>query len=211
MKVILSGFNVDTNRLSKYKRRAAEIEKSMRDQKIENEDLISFLKEFSDSKDLTPETFSAAYARISRDPRPVNELREDAASEVEKTRRSNETIIFKMGHSSVAEHAVMNLDIIDISRFATEELQKTRLASYTEKSQRYISLTDDYTIPEEIKEAGLSEDFSKIVSSLFGEYHKLYDKLLPFMLEKHKDLASDKGGRVVVEGLAKEDAAGPSR
>ena len=61
-------------------------------------------------------------------------------------------------------------------------------------------------IANEIKEAGLSEDFSKIVSSLFGEYHKLYDKLLPFMLEKHKDLASDKGGRVVVEGLAKEDA-----
>jgi len=105
MKVILSGYNVDTDRLSEYRRRAAEIEKSVRDQKIDGEDLASFLREFSDSKDLTPETFPAAYARISRDPRPVNELRRDAVSEVEKSRRSNETIIFTMGHSSVAEHS----------------------------------------------------------------------------------------------------------
>ncbi len=42
----------------------------------------------------TPETLSAAYARISRDPRPVTDLRGVAREEVDAARRSNETIIF---------------------------------------------------------------------------------------------------------------------
>ena len=64
-------------------------------------------------QDLTPETVAAAYARISRNPRPVNELRTLARGEVEKARASNRNIVFEMGHSSIAEHAVFNLDVLD--------------------------------------------------------------------------------------------------
>ncbi len=81
---------------------------------------------------------AAAYARISRNPRPVNELRRIARSEVEKARASNRNIVFEMGHSSIAEHAVFNLDILGVSRLLVEEIEKFRLASYTEKSQRYV-------------------------------------------------------------------------
>ena len=66
----------------------------------------------------TPETVSAAYARISRDERPVTELRRIARGEVEKARQSNQRIVFQMGHHSVAEHAVFNFDVLGVSRLA---------------------------------------------------------------------------------------------
>jgi len=49
-----------------------------------------------------------------------------------------------MGHHSVAEHAVFNLDILGVSRYVMEELEKFRLCAYTEKSQRYITLKKDH-------------------------------------------------------------------
>ena len=110
MKVYLAGFNVDATILREFEEKLGKRE------------------------DLTPEVLSAAYARISRDPRPINEIRKHAREEVERSRKSNSTIIFKMGHHSIAEHAVFNLDIIGVSRFAMEELEKFRLCSYTEKS-----------------------------------------------------------------------------
>jgi len=103
MKVILAGYNVDSEVIDELKRNNPP------------------------RNDVTPETLSASYARISRDPRPVNELRAVARAEVEKARRSNRKIIFKMGHHSVAEHAVFNFDIIGLSRLATEEIEKFRL------------------------------------------------------------------------------------
>lgn len=124
--------------------------------------------------DATPETLSAAYARISRDPRPITELRRAARQEVEKARRSNANIIFKMGHHSVAEHAVFNFDLIDVSRLALEEIEKFRLCSYTEKSQRYQKLEGNYIIPEEIR----GTDHEPRFTSLIAKQNKYYGELL---------------------------------
>ena len=122
VKIVLAGYNVDAEVLEELKRRAP-----ARD-------------------DVTPETLSAAYARISRDPRPADELRAAARREVEGARRSNRRIIFGMGHHSVAEHAVFNFDVIGVSRLAIEDLERFRLCSFTEKSQRYIKLGDDFVM-----------------------------------------------------------------
>ncbi|MBU0671896.1 MAG: FAD-dependent thymidylate synthase, partial [Candidatus Margulisbacteria bacterium] len=100
MRVILAGYNVDTEVLEDLK------------------------KTSRPRQDVTPETLSASYARISRDPRPINELRRIAREEVTKARQSNSTIIFKMGHHSIAEHAVFNFDILGVSRLALEEIEK---------------------------------------------------------------------------------------
>lgn len=113
--------------------------------------------------DVTPETLSASYARISRDPRSIDELRKIARSEVEKARRSNKTIIYKMGHHSVAEHAVFNFDIIGVSRLAVESIEHFRLCSFTEKSQRYITLGDDDVIPTEIQNSRYLESFESMI------------------------------------------------
>jgi flavin-dependent thymidylate synthase len=182
MKVILAGYNID-------------------------KEVIDDLKRHSPPRqDVTPETLSASYARISRDPRPANELRAVAREEVEKARRSNQTIIFKMGHHSVAEHAVFNFDIIGVSRLALEEIEKFRLCSYTEKSQRYIMLGDDFVLPDEVKKAGLEDHFLKLIRSQNALYHRLYRRLKPYFFDRHQDLAQNSKNHPVLEGWAKEDA-----
>jgi flavin-dependent thymidylate synthase len=128
------------------------------------------------NRSTTPETLSAAYARISRDPRPIGELRAESATEVEKARQSNRRIVFGYGHASVAEHAVFNLDVTGISRVAAEYLQSFRLASYTEKSQRYIRLSEDWIAPDELEGEG-SSAFALSVSALFALYGKAFDAL----------------------------------
>jgi flavin-dependent thymidylate synthase len=149
MQVILAGYNVDTEVLEDLK------------------------KTSRPRSDVTPETISASYARISRDPRPVNELRKIAREEVENARKSNSAIIFKMGHHSIAEHAVFNFDILGVSRLALEEVEKFRLCAYTEKSQRYQKLEDDYIVPEEIKNAGFEKDFVDTVKKQNVFYHEM--------------------------------------
>ncbi|MCL2669218.1 MAG: FAD-dependent thymidylate synthase [Syntrophaceae bacterium] len=157
-------------------------------------------------QDLTPETIAAAYARISRNPRPVNELRKAARGEVEKARASNRNIVFEMGHSSIAEHAVFNLDILRVSRLLVEEIEKFRLASYTEKSQRYVLLQEDYLCPAEVSEAGLEGSFRQVVQAQNAFYHQLYERLRPQVFAAHPGLAADPANRSLLEGWAKEDA-----
>ena len=182
MKIILAGHNVD----------------------------YDIIKEFRASLDggesLTPETISAAYARISRNPLPVNELRKIARTEVEKARKSNLNIVFGMGHSSIAEHAVFNVDILGVSRLIVEEIEKFRLCSYTEKSQRYIRLEDDFVLPREVQDAGLKDVFVETVREQNRLYHELYAGLKEYMFEKHRDMVSDPSNRSTVDGWAKEDA-----
>ncbi len=162
--------------------------------------------EHPERKDLTPETVAAAYARISRNPRPVNELRVLARGEVEKARASNRNIVFEMGHSSIAEHAVFNLDFLAVSRLLAEEIERFRLASYTEKSQRYVLLQDDFVIPVEVREAGLEAHFVETLRLQNRCYHDLYGKLRPFVFAQHPQLAGDPANRSLLEGWAKEDA-----
>lgn len=157
-------------------------------------------------QDLTPETVAAAYARISRNPRPVNELRALARGEVEKARASNRNIVFEMGHSSIAEHAVFNLDVLKVSRLLVEEIEKFRLVSYTEKSQRYVLFKDDFTIPAEIRKAGLEEIFIATVRAQNRCYHELYEKLRPHVFAQNPELAADPANVLLLEGWAKEDA-----
>lgn len=173
---------------------------------IDYEIIREIAAEHPERKDLTPETVAAAYARISRYPRPVNELRLLARGEVEKARASNRNIVFEMGHSSIAEHAVFNLDFLAVSRLLAEEIERFRLASYTEKSQRYVLLQDDFVIPAEVREAGMEEAFVETVRLQNRCYHELYEKLRPFVFGRNPALAAEAANRSLLEGWAKEDA-----
>jgi len=152
------------------------------------------------SSQATPEVISAAYARISRSKKDVTSLRKQALGEVEKARKSNNNIIFGMGHSSIAEHVVFNLDILDVSRYLTEFIQKSRLASFTEKSQRYVTLTSAYYIPEELT-GKQKEEYVNLMDFLFANYEEMF-QLAKANLEKEKFQGSQRD----LEGKAKEDA-----
>ncbi len=182
MKVILAGHNVDY-------------------------EVIKECRTDSEGEDrLTPEILCAAYARISRNPLPVDGLRAIARGEVEKARKSNQAIVFGMGHSSIAEHAVFNVDILGVSRLAVEEIEKFRLCSYTEKSQRYIRLEDDFVIPPEVRDGGLEGLFVDTIREQNALYHELYAALREHLFEKYRDMLVDPSNRPMVDGWAKEDA-----
>lgn len=182
MKVLLAGYNLDHEIIQDLKRINPEL------------------------KNLTPETISAAYARISRSAQPVHELRKAARKEVEKARKSNRSIVFDMGHSSIAEHAVFNIDILGVSRLLVEEIEKSRLCSYTEKSQRYVLLDNDFVLPRELRGTGLEDRFTRTIREQNAFYHELYDKLRAHVFRKHRRLAADPANHNLLEGWAKEDA-----
>ncbi len=182
MKILLAGYNIDYETIREMR------------------------KALPGADYLTPETISAAYARISRNPLPVNELRKISRTEVESARKSNRNIVFAMGHSSIAEHAVFNIDVLGVSRLLAEEIEKFRLCSYTEKSQRYVLLKDDFVVPEEIRAARLDGLFTGMIRSQNEFYHVLYGKLLPHVLKKNKEMAREPSHRSTLEGWAKEDA-----
>lgn len=182
MKILLAGYNIDYDLI-----------RELKDQCVYGQDL-------------TPETISAAYARISRSPKAVDELRRDARAEVDKARKSNRNIVFDMGHSSVAEHAVFNIDVIGVSRLLVEEIEKFRLCSYTEKSQRYVLFDKDFVVPEEIRKAELTGVFTETVEMQNDFYSRLYEELRPYVFEQNKALAVDPANKSMLEGWAKEDA-----
>ncbi len=175
MKVTLAGYNIDSSLIQKLDNEAA-----------------------------TPEVISAAYARISRSEKSVTELREEALAELPKARKSNQTIVFEMGHASVAEHAVFNFDIIGISRLLTETLETLRFASFTEKSQRYVTFSRDYLIPAELKapeHAELKVFYLEVMDALFAEYEASFLALKEYLSKEFPDISKRE-----LEGLAKEDA-----
>jgi len=81
------------------------------------------------------------------------------------------------GHTSVIEHASATFYISGISRSCSHQLVRHRLASFTQKSERYVTLKDfKYVIPESIKNNDTSSIiFKSAMEYLNGCYKSLND------------------------------------
>ena len=175
---------------------------------------IGFIFDYKEG--LTPEPLAAAYARTSRLPEAINELRRDARLNPDKSARSVETIVGVYGHSSIAEHIVANMDLIGGSRFLMEFLERMRIAAYTEKSGRYQLFKDDFIRPKEIIDAGLLEPFEELQRVQIAFYHDIYSKLYEHQCKLNPDLVNQMNyaesklkrtsAQKTLEGMAKEDA-----
>jgi thymidylate synthase ThyX len=182
MDVILAGYNLDKEFIEQAKR-----------------------GECDSQSILTPETISAAYARISRYPDPVNVLRENARKNVVSARKSNQKIVFDMGHHSVAEHVIFNIDILGLSRLTVETLEESRLCAFTEKSQRYVTADGDFIIPPEFEGDDI-ERFKEITTAQNTLYFKAFPVLFDLQKKRHPQMNEDAKQRETLEGWAKEDA-----
>jgi thymidylate synthase (FAD) len=103
----------------------------------------------------------------------------------EKTKKGLIKHLFKSGHTSTFEHASFTFAIEGISRNCSHQLVRHRVASYSQKSQRYNteSFSDDNVIyPEPIKKA--SDEIKQLYYSSFKRSFDDYQKLLDMGIKK---------------------------
>jgi len=208
--VRLAGYNIDADLLRETVEFLRRLDRDLagRISNLEPAEIPAFvtsvlasLEGAIDLEAFTPETLSAAYARISRDPKPVSELRRAARFAVARARKSNDNIIFGFGHASVAEHACFNFDVLGLSRLAAEELQLHRLVSYTEKSQRYITIAAEHVIPPELAGTEWEERLMQEIPAYFSDYEEAFGRLVE--IYRHEQSG---GSATELETRAKEDA-----
>lgn len=97
-----------------------------------------------------PERLVALAARLCYSPAAIGDLEAEVAR---KDVGGLVRHVIAMGHTSVLEHASFSFGIEGISRAASHQLVRHRLASYSQQSQRYVSTDFGYVTPETIADA----------------------------------------------------------
>lgn len=126
-----------------------------------------------------PEATVALAARLCYSASGIGDLRDrmgasDIGAFLEK--------IMSLGHESVLEHASFTFGIEGISRAASHQLVRHRLASYSQQSQRYVThdAVFDYVVPDTIAaRADLAERFRRRMEELHEEYRVLLAEGIP--------------------------------
>jgi thymidylate synthase (FAD) len=118
-------------------------------------------------------------------------------------------ILSDMGHQSPFEHVSFTFAIEGVSRSLTHQLVRHRIASYSQKSQRYVREGGfDFIIPETVdNDPELKEIFLKAMA----DQQQAYDTLADGLAEKHlKQLLAEgvkpKKAASDAEKMAIEDA-----
>jgi thymidylate synthase ThyX len=96
-----------------------------------------------------------------------------------KARHFHEKWVVGYGHASVAEHAVAHLAVEDVSIIASKVIEDVRLASYTEKSTRYVAFDTKryYPLPE-LQGTSAAAIYHDTVQALFETYNALLPTLI---------------------------------
>jgi len=105
--------------------------------------------------------------------------RDDLARAEAKARAFHEKWVVGYGHGSVAEHAVAHLALEDVSIVASKVVEDARLASYTEKSTRYVVFDRDrfYREPA-IMASAHAERYERTCRALLETYAGLTDRMV---------------------------------
>jgi thymidylate synthase ThyX len=143
---------------------------------------------------LSPETIAVAFAKTSRSPESFRQIAAELSDE--KSAQFHEKWVVGYGHASVAEHAILHIAFENVSRVAIEAIEGNRLASYTEKSTRYQKWgSDDFTIPPELDEHPLRDEFIRTVRLLFSTYAGSLDPVKNLIVERtpRRENESDEG------------------
>jgi thymidylate synthase ThyX len=97
----------------------------------------------------------------------------------ERARQFHEKWVVGYGHASVAEHAVVHLAIEDVSIIATKLIEDCRLASFTEKSTRYVLFEGEkFFRPPRLMQSPYATLYEDTVRLLFTTYEALVPKVI---------------------------------
>ena len=145
-----------------------------------------------------PENLIAAAAKLCYSSSTVDELIMDNMTDESVEKFLN--MLFDLGHESPIEHASFTFAIEGISRACSHQLVRHRIASYSQKSQRYVSENQfEYVTPPSVKEYGAEEIFDETMYKIQCEYENIRDLLIEGMVKRGMN-------RKAAEKKANEDA-----
>jgi thymidylate synthase ThyX len=103
----------------------------------------------------------------------------DLAHARDKARQFHEKWVVGYGHASVAEHAVIHLAVENVSIIASKVIEDMRLASFTEKSTRYVEFDPGsyYPLPE-LEGTPAGALYHDTVHNLFRTYATLRPQVI---------------------------------
>ncbi len=122
----------------------------------------------------TPERLVALAARVCYTPEGFAQIDEKLSDK--KVARLVRQMV-DTGHHSTLEHVSFTFGIAGLSRVASHQLVRHRIASYSQASQRYISLEEcfEYEIPPAVR---ANEDAKAIFIEAMEHSHNTYRKLV---------------------------------
>jgi thymidylate synthase (FAD) len=119
-----------------------------------------------------PSRLVAAAAKLCYSASSVEELY-DGLGDGEITRFLK--ILRDSGHESPFEHASFTFAIEGVSRVATHQLVRHRIASFSQRSQRYVTMGDaKYVAPPSVKQ---NEEAAAIFEKAARDAHEAYGRL----------------------------------
>lgn len=137
-----------------------------------------------------PEATIAAAAKLCYSNKSIHDLTlgvsdDDAAEFIDR--------LMSLGHESPIEHVTFTFGIEGISRACSLQLVRHRIASYSQKSQRYVNESQfEYVTPEAMKEDPMTE--------------AVYDETMQIIQERYDALREVLIKRYVKDGMDKKDA-----
>jgi thymidylate synthase ThyX len=113
----------------------------------------------------------------------------------EKAKQFHEKWVVGYGHASVAEHAIAHIAIEDASIVASKIIEDNRLASYTEKSTRYVVFD-----PEKYYKAPELDDtpFRAVYHDTVRAMMNRYAELTPQAIDKIKEQIPRREGQTAL-------------
>lgn len=135
-----------------------------------------------------PEKVIATAAKLCYSSSDIGSLRDGLTEE--KT-ESFINMLASIGHESPMEHVSFTFGIEGVSRACTHQLVRHRIASYSQKSQRYVNEDGfEFITPPEIAEVPEAKaEFEKQMSSIVDSYHKIAE----ILTQKHTKTFLEQG------------------
>ncbi len=121
----------------------------------------------------SPDAVVAAAARICYSDASAGDLFQEESREVSARLLDH---LWKSGHYSPFEHASFTFAIDGLSRVASHQLVRHRIASFSQQSQRYVGMSEpDVVLPPSV---AAKPDLAERFSCMAEEAHKFYIEMI---------------------------------
>jgi len=125
---------------------------------------------------ISPEILAVGFAKYSRSQDPIKVTLGSITKE--SSSKFHNKWVLGYGDASVADMAMVSISFENVSILASKEIEDTRIASFQEKSTRYVPFYSVY-IPSEISDEE-SEIYKNTVDHLMASYNKVKEEMITY-------------------------------